>query len=196
MHFSLLAFVLVYSYIFRLASRAVLLVKGHEAPVLRFLEIFTIAFRGPVDSFVYMPKDYLLRLENCWKARRRKSKGLPAERMLSAIAMEEEAEADVVTLTLMGKARRLGFFTDTPASEAVNCKLFTTTYNMGECSFEEVAPHLASWIPLDMDIYVIGVQECMIMDQLGPAILSYLGGPEKYVMLERAIGSTATGKKG
>lgn len=38
-----------------------------------------------------------------------------------------------------------------------------------------IVDDLSEWIPRDMAVYVIGVQECMIMDQLKEAIRDYLG---------------------
>ncbi len=48
LHFSFLAFVGVYPYVFRIASRAYLWQHGKQHPVLAFLEYLTIAFRGPL----------------------------------------------------------------------------------------------------------------------------------------------------
>jgi len=48
LHFSFLAFVGVYPYAFRIASRAYLWQHGKQHPVLAFLEYLTIAFRGPL----------------------------------------------------------------------------------------------------------------------------------------------------
>jgi hypothetical protein len=59
-HFSTLAFVVIYSYIFRLASRLYLLVHGRPSLVLEVLEIFSIAFRASTDATVYLPKDALV----------------------------------------------------------------------------------------------------------------------------------------
>lgn len=48
LHFSFLAFVGVYPYVFRIASRAYLWQHGRQQPVLAFLEYTSIAFRGPL----------------------------------------------------------------------------------------------------------------------------------------------------
>lgn len=48
LHFSFLAFVGVYPYAFRIASRAYIWRHGRQQPILAFLEYFTIAFRGPL----------------------------------------------------------------------------------------------------------------------------------------------------
>lgn len=59
LHFSFLAFVGVYPYVFRIASRAYIWRYGRQQPVLAFLEYFTIAFRGPLVRLSYAPSTYL-----------------------------------------------------------------------------------------------------------------------------------------
>jgi hypothetical protein len=77
---------------------------------------------------------------------------------------------------------------------------------MGEC---DVPANLHQWLPRGKDLYVIGLQECMHMEDMRAAIVKHLnsrpeghdtftGGrhrDDEYVIAkggERAIGSTAT----
>ena len=189
--FNLVFGVVIYGYVFRLASRTFLWVNGYENAALSFLEMFTIAFRGPVDAMVYSPKDWLVRAftwcgDCCLGRQRRESMDA-----LSSMAQAAGAGVEPLQLTLLGKAYPLPFFTEPPIRTLEDRKIFVSTYNLAECKADALGPEsLAAWIPQDMDIYVVGVQECMIYQQLGEAILAHVGGGEKYVLYRRAIGST------
>ncbi|OWZ23068.1 Transmembrane protein [Phytophthora megakarya] len=70
--------------------------------------------------------------------------------------------------------------------------IFASTFNMGE---KDVNEHeLREWIPLGQDVYVIGVQECMDLNDLQFRILRHLvsGSTGKYVHYSREIGKRAT----
>ena len=49
---------------------------------------------------------------------------------------------------------------------------------------------VAAWVPLGHDVYVIGVQECLALDELRRAIHARLGGDGAYRMYTAEIGST------
>lgn len=69
--------------------------------------------------------------------------------------------------------------------------LFTTTFNMGE---GEVPEELGQWIPAGHDIYVIGVQECMYLDELRAKIQLHLETLHRVAFTQccREIGRTNT----
>ncbi|EWM22143.1 endonuclease exonuclease phosphatase family protein [Nannochloropsis gaditana] len=72
--------------------------------------------------------------------------------------------------------------------------MFVSTYNMGGITLKDaidndgLAAVLPTWIPLDYDLYVIGVQECCIIREFRRAVHKHLGGPEAYVMVGKEIG--------
>jgi len=186
--------VVLYSYVFRLASRAYIWKFGRESAVLSFMEMMTIAFRGPVDAIVYSPKDWLVRLirfvRNWYRARIGRKRGASIKQK-SSMALAAGPSVEPIRLTLLGKAYPLPFFTDPPVPKMEDRLLFISTYNLAECKSKALGPEaLAVWIPRDRDVYVLGVQECMVYQQLGEDVLTHLGGPEKYVIYRRAIGST------
>jgi hypothetical protein len=49
--------------------------------------------------------------------------------------------------------------------------LFASTWNMGEC---DVPTNLHQWLPKGKDLYVIGLQECMHMEEMRAAIVAHL----------------------
>ncbi|OQR98692.1 hypothetical protein ACHHYP_08283 [Achlya hypogyna] len=73
--------------------------------------------------------------------------------------------------------------------------IFTSTFNCGEGG---VPKNLDDWIPLGHDIYVIGLQECLYLDEYRSAILDHLehqGFPRKqrsFTAFSREIGSRNT----
>ncbi|GLD93852.1 hypothetical protein PINS_up002457 [Pythium insidiosum] len=83
--------------------------------------------------------------------------------------------------------------------------LFVTTFNMGEGSITH--DELAKWIPRGYDIYVIGVQECLQLQELRQMLRRHIEGDEqrsgarasstrsrlvRYKMFCREIGSATT----
>ncbi|CAI5703134.1 unnamed protein product [Peronospora effusa] len=83
----------------------------------------------------------------------------------------------------------------TPSPSSVEAKkivIFTSTFNMGEKDVNE--SELCEWIPLEQDVYVIGVQECMDLADFQIKILRHLvsGSTSRYVRYSREIGKRAT----
>ncbi|TFJ88509.1 hypothetical protein NSK_000083 [Nannochloropsis salina CCMP1776] len=179
--------VILYGYVFRVLARAYIWRNGAESPFLSGMEMLTIAFRGPVDAIFYSPKDWAVRLARFYRHFfLRQKRG--AKRRTS---MDLASAAEPVRLTLIGKAYPLPFFTDPPVPSFQDKQLFISTYNLGECKSKALGPEaLAAWIPRDRDVYVLGLQECMVYRRLGEDVLAHLGGPARYVMYRRAIGST------
>ncbi|CAH0475727.1 unnamed protein product [Peronospora belbahrii] len=70
--------------------------------------------------------------------------------------------------------------------------IFASTFNMGEKNVNE--SELCKWIPFGQDVYVIGVQECMNIEDLQIKIMRHLasGPSSKYVHYSREIGKRAT----
>ena len=83
---------------------------------------------------------------------------------------------DQVHLMLLGPTRPLPFFTERPPPRLEERNMFVSTFNCGECSLESLAGRLGEWIPRgNVAVYVIGVQECMVMEGLKEAILDHVG---------------------
>jgi hypothetical protein len=70
--------------------------------------------------------------------------------------------------------------------------IFTSSFNQGEASYSEMSADIGAWIAPGHDIYAIGVQECMCLDEFRLGILSHLGGPDNYSMFTTQIGSSNT----
>jgi hypothetical protein len=69
--------------------------------------------------------------------------------------------------------------------------IFSTTFNLGEAPMNTVGD-ISEWLRDGHDIYAIGLQECMCLDELRAAMHAQLGGTEKYVMYKVEIGSDNT----
>ena len=69
--------------------------------------------------------------------------------------------------------------------------IFSTTFNLGEAPMGTVGD-LSTWLSDGHDIYAIGLQECMCLDELRDAMHTHLGGTEKFVMYKAEIGSDNT----
>ncbi|KAJ0411471.1 hypothetical protein ATCC90586_008520 [Pythium insidiosum] len=67
--------------------------------------------------------------------------------------------------------------------------LFVSTFNMGEGSIS--ADELAKWIPRGYDIYVIGVQECLQLQELRQMLRRRIEGDEHSAQRAGARGSSA-----
>lgn len=99
------AVVVIYGYVFRVAFRAYIWRFGRESAAFSFMEMITIAFRGPVDAIGYSPEDWLVRLNRfvCNGCRRRNaSGGLPHSK--SSMAVVSGPSVEPVRLSLLGKA--------------------------------------------------------------------------------------------
>ena len=70
--------------------------------------------------------------------------------------------------------------------------IFSTTLNMGEASLQSMLPDLKDWILEGHDVYAVGVQECLDLAGVSQAILTHLGGPDKFSLFRTAIGSGNT----
>jgi hypothetical protein len=70
-------------------------------------------------------------------------------------------------------------------------RMFLSTLNLGECLLDKLGD-LTTWIPPGYDLYAIGVQECLCLDELRRLIHDLLGGPVEYTMYCNEIGSTNT----
>lgn len=79
----------------------------------------------------------------------------------------------------------------TPRANKLSKSLFVSTYNLAEKPLADLGD-FSCWIPLGYDVYAIGVQECMVLDELREAIWKYLGGREAYRIFIAEIGSTNT----
>ena len=83
--------------------------------------------------------------------------------------------------------------------EAINLKaervlstysIFVTTLNLGESDINVEKNNLDKWIFKGHDIYAIGVQECMGIQDFRKVILAHLGGKKEYIIYSSEIGST------
>jgi hypothetical protein len=69
--------------------------------------------------------------------------------------------------------------------------IFSTTFNLGEAPMSTVG-NVAEWLRDGHDIYAIGLQECMCLDELRAAMHAQLGGEDQFVMYKVEIGSDNT----
>ena len=73
-------------------------------------------------------------------------------------------------------------------------RIYAATFNMGEGPVPS-RQELRAWIPLDQDVYMIGVQECMVLDALRKELVAYFAQDcptRKYLLYDREIGRTHT----
>jgi len=81
-----------------------------------------------------------------------------------------------------------------PASTTKTLRLFITTYNMGGVNLDDPSTFLSlqvslpRFLPLDLDLYAIGVQECTCLPTLRLVLHRYLGGPSAYSLFHDQIG--------
>ena len=68
--------------------------------------------------------------------------------------------------------------------------IFASTFNLGEAPMSAIGD-ISEWLRDGHDIYAIGFQECMCLDELRTAMHSHLG-EERYIMYKVEIGSDNT----
>ncbi len=69
--------------------------------------------------------------------------------------------------------------------------IFTTSFNMGEAPISDLGD-VKEWICDGHDIYAIGLQECLCLDEVRALIHKHLGGPEQFSIFVCEIGSNNT----
>lgn len=89
-----------------------------------------------------------------------------------------------------------GAFTGLPPPPSLRrslrqASIFATTYNMGESSAQTLASQLPLWIPQGYDCYIIGLQECLELEEVRAKLWDYLGGPQCYTVFSK-VGSPST----
>lgn len=63
-----------------------------------------------------------------------------------------------------------------PVASTSKRMIFTTTANLGGCSDVSKFGNIEAWIPaVHFDLYVIGLQECLVLDDLRKLIHNHLG---------------------
>jgi len=81
-----------------------------------------------------------------------------------------------------------------PPSTTKTLRLFITTYNMGGVNLDDpstllsLQASLPRFLPLNLDLYAIGVQECTSLPTLRLVLHQYLGGPSAYFLFHDQIG--------
>jgi hypothetical protein len=71
--------------------------------------------------------------------------------------------------------------------EYTDLKLFACTFNMGEGA---VPSDMSQLLPSGHDLYIVGLQECMFLEEMRDAMERHLSQSEPYVRHEAEIGST------
>ncbi|CAI5746712.1 unnamed protein product [Peronospora destructor] len=108
------------------------------------------------------------------------------------VNQEEHSPSYLTWHQRLQKRFSLHHASSTSPMESKKIVIFTSTFNMGEKDVNE--SELCEWIPLEHDVYVIGVQECMDLADFQIKILRHLvsGSTSKYVHYSREIGKRAT----
>ena len=70
--------------------------------------------------------------------------------------------------------------------------IFVSSFNLGEAPIEEIAGDIPSWLLEGHDMYVVGVQECLCLEEFRAAMHNHLGGPTEFTMHTCEIGSNNT----
>ena len=100
---------------------------------------------------------------------------------------EEEALALVATAEAAHQAK-------SRSRRLKDLRLFVSTYNMGgvllddEASVTAFVHALPHWIPPNLDVYAIGVQECSCLGRFRDLLHTHLGGPKAYTLYTNEIG--------
>jgi hypothetical protein len=69
--------------------------------------------------------------------------------------------------------------------------IFTSTFNVGESRLQ--MEDIAAWLPLNFDLYAIGVQECVYLSELRELILLHLNhNGDDFVLFTQELGSVHT----
>lgn len=69
-------------------------------------------------------------------------------------------------------------------------RIFASTFNAGSTKSCAALGPVDAWVPPGFDLYIIGIQECMVLDELGAAIHKHLGGAGRYVAHADGVWST------
>lgn len=175
-------FIFVFIWGFGFLNRLVQISSGKPVFFLNFLTAMILPSQGLLNACCYgglLDEDsYFMQCVEAvpWLAQL----FAQAERVAEIAERVIERRISVKTLT-----------TGEPKAEYKSKKMsiFSTTFNVGEAP---VTDGIGEWILKGHDVYVIGVQECLDLDQLRESIHTHLGGASEYKMYKSEIGSNQT----
>ncbi|CAE7767548.1 inppl1a, partial [Symbiodinium microadriaticum] len=70
--------------------------------------------------------------------------------------------------------------------------IFVSSFNQGEGTIEELTEDIPGWLLEGHDMYVIGLQECLCLEDFRAAMHAHLGGEQAFTMHTCEIGSNNT----
>jgi hypothetical protein len=76
---------------------------------------------------------------------------------------------------------------DMPEPHFTDMELFVCTFNMGE---GDLPSDMSKLLPRDADLYVIGLQECMCLEEMRGAMQAFVSSTEAYDRYDAEIGAT------
>lgn len=169
-------FAFIFIWIFGLMNRIVGIVRSYngQSPsfATNFLHVLFVPMQGFLDALIYFGivehTDYFFK------------------KLKNNLKHDEVIQEDVSFF--LDSGWRQSMLQDDSLSKDLR-KIFVTTFNMGESFEESTVPY---WIPEGYDVYAVGVQECMDLENLRGSIMRHLNRTEegRYVMKTNEIGST------
>ncbi|CAM9281795.1 unnamed protein product, partial [Ectocarpus fasciculatus] len=174
--------IFIYVWFFTLLNNIVEAIAGKPVFVTSLLEALILPSQGLLNAIFYgglLNDDSIL-----WKILHM---GVIGDKIMNKLGSDHVG----------GKSRRKSSIRNLKVweKEIVNSprkvSIFATTFNQGEATFAELGD-FKTWIKPGHDIYSIGVQECMCLDEFRAGLSTHLGGPEAYTMFTTQIGSSNT----
>eukprot|EP00753_Platysulcus_tardus_P014735 PLAT4440.3.p1 GENE.PLAT4440.3~~PLAT4440.3.p1 ORF type:complete len:881 (+),score=463.26 PLAT4440.3:15-2657(+) len=145
------------------------------------LHVCTVPLQGFLNAIVY--GGLWNRLTSRRRHRKKEAEKLRAP-LITSMTDGAASVALVTTVAELDGAQAAAVSDD----NRVTVRLFAGTWNLGEC---DVPLNLADWLQPDQDVYAIGLQECMVVDEMAAELQRLVSQWGKYTMMEHRIGSTA-----
>lgn len=168
--------VFVFSWFFGLLNRFVQLGTGEAVFGTALLHAFFVPLKGFLNAICYgglLDEDSVVMM--CIR------------RLFPYVMRGSEMELVQRRHSVKSQQQHTDLFTPYAAKQF---SIFATSFNQGEAPFASMG-NVNEWIPLGHDIYAIGLQECMCLDELRAAIHAHLG-KEEFTIHTCEIGSNNT----
>jgi hypothetical protein len=169
-------FIFIFTWFFPLLNRFLELIYGHSVISTAILQAAILPLRGFLNSIVY-GNVYLVIFDNLMK---------------TIVRHRKSMQDSITSYAVNAFDHNNGVPVFTAANhESKVLSLFVTTLNFGEAAFDTITKNMDEWIVKGHDVYAIGFQECLEINDLKQVILDYLGSSE-YFGFHNEIGSGNT----
>lgn len=195
-------FVFILSWYFGLFNRLMQFILDRPVFLTSLLHAFFVPLQGFLNSVCY--GDIFEDCLNCWKGGVSMSEiSMTSSSIIQSPSQSVNSPNSTTSFlsfpSLSGLAPTLHRKSISPSTllpqisyEPRSLSFFISTYNQGEATLAEMREDIPAWLPAGHDIYVIGVQECLYLNEFRQFIFNYLGGTSQFYQYTAEIGNTNT----